>query len=188
MQLTFGEIAFFFFLAAVTGCGISDLISRRIPHPVTVTLIGSGLLYHAVFSGREWALTVLASAAAVFIMACLAWKAGQMGGGDVFLLTAFAAWLGWKMTLAVVVCACLTGLPFGIVNLARAGELRWRVSALMYGLHMKLSGVKADGMIKRLPDPGEADAPAPAGSVPFGTFLALGLWVVLYMYSREVLK
>jgi len=188
MQLTFGEIAFFFFLTAVTGCGISDLVSRRIPHPVTVTLIGSGFIYHAVFNGRELTLTVLASAAAVFIMAYLVWKAGQMGGGDVFLLTALAVWLGWKMTLVVVFWACLIGLPFGIVNLVRAGELRWRISALVYGLHMKLSGVKADGMIKRLPGPEEVDAPVPAGSVPFGTFLALGLWVVLYMYAKEVIN
>lgn len=180
MQLTLGKIAFFFFLTTVTACGFIDLKHRRIPHLVTIPLILAGLVYHAVFSSTELSLTAAASAVVFFMLSYLAWKYGQIGGGDVFLLTALASWLGWKVTLVVLFNACLVGMPYGIMKLIRAGELRSRFSALFYGLHMRLHGIKADGMFERLPE--DPMAPVPAGATPFGTFLTLGLWVCFILY------
>ncbi|MEO1996433.1 MAG: A24 family peptidase [Planctomycetaceae bacterium] len=82
---------------------VSDLRSRRIPNAMTVPMFVLGLIYQAVFN--QWA--GLADAGQAFAMGfgilLVLWLVGGGGGGDVKLMGALSVWLGFYLTLLVLV-------------------------------------------------------------------------------------
>lgn len=94
-------------LAYALGCWVwtSPLGKQPPQHYVTLTdsllgfILGGGFLW-----GLGW----------------LAWKILKkegMGGGDVKLLAAFGAWMGWKAVIAIVVLASFLGTIGGVSNI-----------------------------------------------------------------------
>ncbi len=106
------SVAVFTVVAAVW-----DLRTRRIPNALTVTAFALGLLFHVVngsilggMTGAFWysaegiqtgLLNSLAGFAIGFSILFVLWATGGGGGGDVKVMGALGAWLGWWMTLQV---------------------------------------------------------------------------------------
>ena len=101
-------IIFLSFVGAFTVlAAVRDLRTRRIPNFLTVPMFLSGLVYQAAFHG--WA--GLADAGLAFLLGFgtlfVLWLIGGGGGGDAKLMGALSVWLGFRMTLWVMVGSTL---------------------------------------------------------------------------------
>lgn len=116
------SLFFFLFIAVVTT--FIDLDWRIIPDLCTVSLLLVGLLtaaWNPIFSVGKWgavseAIIGAVVSAAVFtllsLLAKLVFGRDGIGWGDVKLLTAFGAYVGWKGSITIFVLASfLGGLP-----------------------------------------------------------------------------
>lgn len=104
------------FTAAAAVC---DMRWRRIPNTMTVPVFALGLIYQG-FHG--W--SGLADAGSGFLlgfgMLFVLWMIGGGGGGDVKLMGALSVWLGFEMTLAVVIVST------ALVVVITGGSMMWR--------------------------------------------------------------
>lgn len=87
----------------------TDLRSARIPNVLTLSAVLAGVVFHAVTSGGSGAaaagLGVLAGLLVFFPFFAL----GALGAGDVKLMAALGAWLGWQPTVNVALYAAVAG-------------------------------------------------------------------------------
>jgi prepilin signal peptidase PulO-like enzyme (type II secretory pathway) len=132
-------------LPALVALAWIDIRTLRLPDPLTLPLIGAGLVQSWYFTGNVWhALTGAAAGYLFFLVIEKGYRAlrGQdgLGRGDAKLLAAGGAWCGWLGLPWIVLIASGSGLAF-------AGALT-------------LLGRR------------------PAGMMPFGPFLALGIALV----------
>ncbi|MEZ6066296.1 MAG: A24 family peptidase [Planctomycetaceae bacterium] len=87
---------------------IWDLKSRRIPNKLTLPVFAAGWVFQAI--DRGWAglgdagLGFLLGFGILFVL----WIVGGGGGGDVKLMGALSVWLGFRLTLLVMIAS--TGL------------------------------------------------------------------------------
>ncbi|HNW58194.1 MAG TPA: A24 family peptidase [bacterium] len=86
-----------------------DLKSYRIPNAVTVPALLAGLAGHALVHGLSGLGHALAGAAAGFLVLGLFYFMGGMGAGDVKLMAAVGALLGWPLALAAIFCTAIAG-------------------------------------------------------------------------------
>ena len=97
-----------------------DVRERRIPNNLTLPVFAVGLIYQA-FHG--WAgladagLGFLVGFGTLFVL----WMIGGGGGGDVKLMGALSVWLGFRMTLLVLIVSTL------IVVIITGGYMVWSV-------------------------------------------------------------
>src|SRR5258708_1598366 len=84
---------------------IIDIRSRRIPNWITVPAALAGLAFHITRSGVDGLLYSLGGFAMGFGILFVLMVIGQGGGGDVKLMGAVGAWLGWKFTVFAYVLA-----------------------------------------------------------------------------------
>lgn len=104
MSLTPAQIVLVVVLAAFTAAAVVwDTRYRRIPNKLTIPMFFAGWVYQAVF--HQWsgladgALGFLVGFGVLFAL----WFIGGGGGGDVKLMGALSVWLGYRMTLMVLV-------------------------------------------------------------------------------------
>lgn len=130
-----------FVLAFAVIVAISDARWRMIPRWLTVGGFLAGLAYH-ILSGGFW--PALATAALAFGLGLGLYELGAIGGGDVKLVTAMGAMLGFQnWTMAIEVAIAIAGV------MALAGIIRRRVVLQTFrniGLllkHFFLNGLRA---------------------------------------------
>lgn len=86
-----------------TVAAVCDLRTRRIPNKLTLPVFFAGWIYQIV--DRGW--TGLGDAALGFLVGFgvlfLLWMVGGGGGGDVKLMGALSVWLGFRLTVLVLV-------------------------------------------------------------------------------------
>ncbi len=104
MPLTTAQIVLVVVLAAFTATAVVwDTRYRRIPNKLTIPMFFAGWAYQAVF--HQWsgladgALGFLVGFGVLFAL----WFIGGGGGGDVKLMGALSVWLGYRMTLMVLI-------------------------------------------------------------------------------------
>lgn len=89
-----------------------DMRQRRIPNALTVPVFLAGWVYQGVF--HQWA--GLADAGLGFALGFgtlfILWVTGGGGGGDVKLMGALSVWLGFHLTLLVVIVSTVLVLVF----------------------------------------------------------------------------
>lgn len=137
-------------LCLVVGAGF-DLARFEIPDTLSILLLAGALLYGLLTPGFAWGSHALA-VLALFAVGLLLFALGWMGGGDVKLLTAFAAWTG------------LSGLPLFLTGVALAG------GALALLLLLARSGLKLAGRAAQ-------DMPRlfrPGAPLPYAVAIAAG--------------
>ncbi len=111
-----------------------DMRSRRIPNFVTIPGIAIGTTLHLWLGGwNEFASSVAAAllCGAVF---CLFWIIGGMGGGDVKLIAATAAFAGIPHVASLLVMTALSGGVLAIsvaIWKCRVGETLRNTTALL---------------------------------------------------------
>ena len=123
-----GCLSVFTAVAAVT-----DLRTRKIPNKLTLPAFVLGIIFQLVFHpyGDQTVVGSLLNVAAAFALGFgtlfVLWMVGGGGAGDTKMMGALSVWLGWKMTIAVLVLSTVIVL-IGTLTAAlfQAGSRRWR--------------------------------------------------------------
>lgn len=99
-----GCLSVFTSVAAVT-----DLRTRKIPNKLTVPAFILGIIFQLVFHpyGDETIVGSLLNVGAAFALGFgtlfVLWMVGGGGAGDTKMMGALSVWLGWKMTISVLI-------------------------------------------------------------------------------------
>jgi len=166
----------YIFLSGVIILGITDLRNHFIPNKITLPLILLGIGY-GIYLG-EWKQALLGFAVA-FGIGFIGFILRGMGGGDVKLLGAIGAWMGYEAGMKILLIACAIALPWGIYKIARDGRLKEKIQAWKGSLWYLATGgifgwMKHLASLEKLPE----DGTIPKVAVPFGTCMAAGTIIV----------
>jgi leader peptidase (prepilin peptidase) / N-methyltransferase len=171
---TWTSAGYFAFAAALVALAYIDLDTWLLPHQITWPLLASGLVSPWWNRTLSWRDSVIGAAAGLVLFAAIALfgekviKRQTMGWGDVWLLGAIGAWLGWPALFPVVLLSAVQGAVVGTILIATRGETDAAPS----------------------PKPGPAmpgsddDWVPPKHAVPYGPFLALGALEHLFFGNR----
>ena len=116
-------LGFAAFVCALLALTFIDLDTWLLPHQITWPLLALGLispLWNAELSWMEAGVGALAGFGVFAAVALVGEKVlhkETMGWGDVWLLAAIGAWLGWPALLPVVLLSAIQGSVVGIVLL-----------------------------------------------------------------------
>ena len=100
---------------------VGDVRWRKIPRVLTTTAVAVGLLFHLVQGGF---LSALVASLIGFGLGLSFFQLGAIGGGDVKLITAMGALLGFDKWLRAMEVAILAAALIGIMQALRRGVLR----------------------------------------------------------------
>lgn len=103
--------------------GIHDLLTRRIPNWLTFPAMLLGLGAQVWLFGAPGLLDGLLGLALGFVLFFPIYALGHMGAGDVKLLMAVGAWMGWRPCLQVAVMAVLLGALYALAEIIYRGRL-----------------------------------------------------------------
>jgi prepilin peptidase CpaA len=88
----------------------SDAMRRRVPNGIPVAVVVLGILAQAYASGARAAALGAGAALVLLALLVIPWRFGILGGGDVKLAAACAAWTGFpRMPLFVLATAVAGG-------------------------------------------------------------------------------
>ncbi len=169
---TWSAVGYFAFAACLLALAYIDLDTWLLPHQMTWPLLALGLaspLWNRALPFAESGIGAAAGFAVFAAVALLGEKVLRretMGWGDVWLLAAIGAWLGWPALLPVVLLSAVQGAVVGSLMLA----------------------------LRRAPDPAppppaessDEDWVPPRHAVPYGPFLALAALEYLFFGHRLV--
>ncbi len=102
-----------------------DLRSRRIPNVITGPALLLGVASHWLLGGTPGAVAALVGALVAGLLLLPGWLLKWMGAGDVKLMAAVGAWLGYPASLYAVLAALVAGgLISAVVALRHRSLLR----------------------------------------------------------------
>lgn len=108
--------------AFTAAAAVWDIRQRRIPNILTLPVFFAGWIYQAVFHGwsglGDGGLGFLVGFGVLFAL----WMVGGGGGGDVKLMGALSVWLGFRLTLLVMIATTF------IVLAVTVGVVVWSVA------------------------------------------------------------
>jgi prepilin peptidase CpaA len=149
----------------------ADVRTRRIPNLLTGPALLLGLVVNTVWRGGHGALDGLEGMAIAGAMLLPGWFMGWMGAGDVKLVAAVGAWLGFPLGVIAALASLMAGGVIALVVATRHGVLK----RSLFGAAMLGSWV-ATGSLKSAPPPVTSGVRFPfAAAVLAGSVAAL--WV-----------
>lgn len=110
------------FALALVG-GVHDLLTKKIPNWVTFTGVALGLIAQFWLLGLPGLLDGLLGFGLGFALYFPIYAFGYMGAGDVKLLMAVGAWVGWRGCLYVAAGAVLIGAVYALGEIIYRGRL-----------------------------------------------------------------
>ena len=160
----------------------NDLRTRRIPNWLTVPSLVlalivhgcHGLVVHGYRGLMDELLFSLLGFAAGFGVLFFLWLIGGGGAGDVKMMAALGAWLGWKWTLVVFLGSAVVTLLLSTVRMAC--RLIARVTA--GSGDVPPSGKRSGGHADPVRSGGKGER-AQRFPVPYAVPVAVSTWVVL---------
>ncbi|HOT98226.1 MAG TPA: A24 family peptidase [bacterium] len=109
-------------LLILVGCAAWwDVKSRRIPNGLTLPALVLGLLSHGLAHGMTGVGSALAGAAAGGVILGIFYLLDGMGAGDVKLMAAVGALLGWPLAVAALLGTAIAGGALALVLVIRHG-------------------------------------------------------------------
>lgn len=148
---------------ALLAAALHDLAARTIPNALCLAVAVAGLLLRTLVGDLPAGLL---AAAAVFLLALLAWRCGAMGGGDVKLLAACALLPPPAAVPGLVLAVALAGGLLALVYLALGRLLPRPGAARRAGLPGRALRAEA-WRIRR------------GGPLPYAVAIALGTFFTL---------
>ena len=160
-------------LVAVAVAVVTDLISRRIPNKLTAPVALAGLLLQIWVSGWSGFVDGLLGFLAAFVFFLPFYLARWVAAGDIKLLMAVGACLGWRIGILADIATLLVGAIIAFVFLFTQGGL-WSYLR-RYGLMAKC--LLFTGRFSYIPpEPGETASVR----FPYALAIALGTWAAIY--------
>ena len=151
-------------VAFTAAAAVWDLREKRIPNKLTLPVFFAGWIYQIAFHGWAGLLDGLAGFAIGFGVLFVLWFIGGGGGGDVKLMGALSVWMGYKLTLLVLVAStvAVVFITFGTVgwNMVRRGMRKTQNS-----LKGKAGETRAQKQARRI--------------LPYAVPVAAATWLVL---------
>jgi prepilin peptidase CpaA len=157
-------------LTAAALAAYTDLKSRRIPNFLTGAVLVAGLALHATQGWRSLAISI-ALFVVVFFLGTLLFSLKLIGGGDVKLLAAAAATLGWPDTAAFLFYTVIAGGLLGIIISTARGRLRPVLANLRLMILPMLSGSRP------------ATVPSAVGKMPYALAIFAGAATLAVAHS-----
>lgn len=108
-------------IAFVVAAAYADIKWRRIPRMLAVAGFLAGLLYNGLHGKL---LTSLLASAVGFVIGLLLFRLGAIGGGDVKLITALGAMLGFDSWLLAMEVAVFAAALMAVVQVLRKRAVR----------------------------------------------------------------
>ena len=118
-------------LACVAAAAICDVCTFEIPDELSIALVVLALAYGALTPGFGW-VSHIAAPVAVFAVGLLLFAKGWMGGGDIKLLTAIAAWTGLAGLLPLLVGISLSGGALALVLIIARRALKGKAVSRVF--------------------------------------------------------
>ena len=113
----------------------ADVQTRKIPNLLTGPAFLLGILVHLILNGTVGAGNALLGAVMAGAILLPGWLMRFTGAGDVKLMAAVGAWLGYPGGLAAAVAALIAGGVIAVFVAARRGMLKQALrNALVVGL------------------------------------------------------
>lgn len=108
----------------MTLCVYFDFRYRKIPNIITMPVIVFGLSYWTVVNKYDGFTFSLIGILVGFLVFLLPYIAGGMGAGDVKLMMAVGALIGWKLTLISALYTAIAGgiIAFGYILISKSGK------------------------------------------------------------------
>jgi prepilin peptidase CpaA len=160
-------------MLVAAGACVTDITAARIPNTLTLAGVVGGLAAHGLLP-QGLGLATSAAGAAAGLAAFLPFFAlGGMGGGDVKLMAAVGAWLGWPAIVGAVLAVAIAGGAIALgVALAHgyAGQAVrniWRLLRLW-----AVAGIR--------PDPSLTLAHGRGPRLPYAVPVLLGVLVTIW--------
>ena len=151
---------------------VTDLQNRKIYNWLTFPAMLAGLVLNFAIGGLAGLQSSLIGLLVGSIVFLVGFFVGAMGAGDVKLMAAVGAWLGWPFTVAAVIYVTIFGGLIAIGAAASSGALKQmlkNVGWFMYGL--VVPGAKATAAFSQ----------SAAPPVAYGVSIALGTMLALLM-------
>ncbi len=148
-------------LIAAAIAAYSDIKTRRIPNALSAALLAGGLALHATAGWQSEAISI-GLTLAVFAVGTFLFSLKLIGGGDVKLLAAASAALGWPDTAAFLLYTIIAGGVLGVAITIARGRLRPMLSNLKTMALPALFGLRP------------AAVPSAVGSMPYGVAIFAG--------------
>lgn len=134
MPLQILYMLFFLILVVVT---VWDLRQRRIPNMCTLAIVALALIGHSLSAGIPGLIFSLKGLSFGFALLIFPYLLGGLGAGDVKLMAAVGAVLGWKATFVAFLFIGAIGGLVSVVMMGLQGVL-WptlrNVAVMVYGL------------------------------------------------------
>jgi len=129
-------------LIAGAACA-TDLRRARIPNVLTFGAVAAAVLFHLLAPQGSGASFVFAGLVAGLLVFFPFFALGAMGAGDVKLMAALGAWIGWAPTVQVALYGAVAGGVLAVVLSLWRGYLRTALRNIgtLFG-HWALVGIK----------------------------------------------
>jgi prepilin peptidase CpaA len=110
-------------LLLAVGAAILDARTGRIPNVITVGGALAGLVAHATWPGGDGAAFSSIGALAGLLVFFPFFALRGLGGGDVKLMAALGAWVGWRAILGAALYAAVAGGVMAVIVALARGYL-----------------------------------------------------------------
>jgi prepilin peptidase CpaA len=138
-------------LGASLVAAVSDARTRRIPNPLTGTVLAAGLVHAGIIGGLAGLADAFAACVLMALPFILLFAFAGGGAGDAKLMGALGSWLGLVYGTAALVAVCLSGVILGLAcaTLARRlGSVATSMTTLARGVVYPFFGA---GSLKDVP-------------------------------------
>jgi prepilin peptidase CpaA len=168
---------------AVIGTGVlvaavTDLWNFKVHNLLTMPLLASGLLYHAMVAGLSGLGMSLLGAVFGFLVLFTFYLMGGIGGGDVKLMAAIGAWLGLPLTFYVFIGSSLAAGAYAVVLIVAHGQ--WNRT----WLNIRIAWYRVRAVGRRLGGEDRVEAEVQGSErrkncIPFAAMTAIGMFGTL---------
>lgn len=145
-----------------------DWREHRVPNWLTFSGWGLGIVFHTYISGLDGLTFSLVGSAVGLGTLIVPYALKGMGAGDVKLMAAVGAWVGYKATLHAFLWIAVCGGVMGAYSIIRSGEVAARI---------RVTGLAVKNLFTfQALDTGATEQAPPRIQLPYGVPIAFGFY------------